>query len=163
MASPTQGHEFEQIPGDSEGQGSLVCCSPWGHKEWDTTERVNNSKQRGAFVRRVVRGTDVLSSYSSGGQSLPGLQSSCWQGCVSSGNSGTFSVFSSFLCCPHSLAPGPLLHLQSQQWRVGPSPCIPLSLRVNLVGRSPSNSPLPGGLHQVGCSVASGHGPWGSW
>ena len=27
------GHEFEQIPGDSEGQGSLVCCSPWGHKE----------------------------------------------------------------------------------------------------------------------------------
>ena len=26
------GHEFEQIPGDGEGQGSLVCCSPWGHK-----------------------------------------------------------------------------------------------------------------------------------
>ena len=26
------GHEFEQIPGDSEGQGSLACCSPWGHK-----------------------------------------------------------------------------------------------------------------------------------
>ena len=26
------GHEFEQSPGDSEGQGSLVCCSPWGHK-----------------------------------------------------------------------------------------------------------------------------------
>ena len=32
------GHEFEQTPGDSEGQGSLACCSPWGHKEWDTTE-----------------------------------------------------------------------------------------------------------------------------
>ena len=29
------GHEFEQIPGDSEGQGSLACCSPWGHKELD--------------------------------------------------------------------------------------------------------------------------------
>ena len=27
------GHEFEQTPGDSEGQGSLACCSPWGHKE----------------------------------------------------------------------------------------------------------------------------------
>ena len=27
------GHELEQIPGDREGQGSLVCCSPWGHKE----------------------------------------------------------------------------------------------------------------------------------
>ena len=30
------GHEFEQSLGDSEGQGSLVCCSPWGHKEADT-------------------------------------------------------------------------------------------------------------------------------
>ena len=27
------GHEFEQTPGDSEGQGSLACCSPWGYKE----------------------------------------------------------------------------------------------------------------------------------
>ena len=32
-------HEFEQTLGDSEGQESLVCCSPWGHKELDTTER----------------------------------------------------------------------------------------------------------------------------
>ena len=32
------GHEFEQSPGDSEGQGSLACCSPQGHKESDTTE-----------------------------------------------------------------------------------------------------------------------------
>ena len=32
------GHEFEQAPGDSEGQGSLVCCSFWGHKELDVTE-----------------------------------------------------------------------------------------------------------------------------
>ena len=31
------GHEFEETPGDSEGQGSLVCCSPWGCKELDTT------------------------------------------------------------------------------------------------------------------------------
>ena len=30
------GHEFEQIPGHSDGQGSLACCSPWGHKELDT-------------------------------------------------------------------------------------------------------------------------------
>ena len=36
------GHEFEQTPGDSEGQGSLVCCSPWGRKESDTTQRLNN-------------------------------------------------------------------------------------------------------------------------
>ena len=31
------GHESEQTPGDSEGQGSLRCCSPWGRKELDTT------------------------------------------------------------------------------------------------------------------------------
>ena len=37
------GHEFEQTPGDSGGQGSLVCCSPWSHKESDTTEGLNNS------------------------------------------------------------------------------------------------------------------------
>jgi len=32
------GHEFEQIPGDGEGQGSLSCFSPWGRKELDATE-----------------------------------------------------------------------------------------------------------------------------
>ena len=35
------GHEFDQTPGDSEGQGSLACCSPWGRKESDTTEPRN--------------------------------------------------------------------------------------------------------------------------
>ena len=39
------GQEFEHAPGDGEGQGSLVCCSPWGHKESDTTERQNNNKK----------------------------------------------------------------------------------------------------------------------
>ena len=37
------GHEFEQILGDTEGQGSQVCCSPWGHKESDMTYRLNNN------------------------------------------------------------------------------------------------------------------------
>ena len=36
------GHEFEQAPGDGDGQGSLACCSPWGLKESNTTERRNN-------------------------------------------------------------------------------------------------------------------------
>ena len=40
MASPIDGHKFEQAPGDGEGQGDLVCCSPWGCKELDTTERL---------------------------------------------------------------------------------------------------------------------------
>ena len=37
------GHEFEQALGDGEGQGSLVCSSPWGHKESDMTEQLNNT------------------------------------------------------------------------------------------------------------------------
>ena len=37
------GHEFEQAPGVGNGQGSLACCSPWCHKEWDTTKRLNCS------------------------------------------------------------------------------------------------------------------------
>ena len=36
------GHEFEQTPGDSKGQGSLACCSPWSPKESDMTEPLNN-------------------------------------------------------------------------------------------------------------------------
>ena len=38
-----KGHEFVQALGDGEGQGSLERCSPKGHKESDTTERLNNS------------------------------------------------------------------------------------------------------------------------
>ena len=37
-------HEFEQAPGDGEGQGSLVCCSPCAYKELDMTERLNNKR-----------------------------------------------------------------------------------------------------------------------
>ena len=48
-------HEFEQTPGDSEGQGSLPCCSPWSNE--DMTERLHNSNDHGLseqnlFVRR---------------------------------------------------------------------------------------------------------------
>ena len=34
------GHESEQAPGVGDGQGGLVCCSPWGRKESDTTEQL---------------------------------------------------------------------------------------------------------------------------
>ena len=37
------GHEFEQAPGDGEGQGSLAGCSPWGGRESDMGERLNNN------------------------------------------------------------------------------------------------------------------------
>ena len=40
---PLNGHEFEQTPGDSEGQGSLAYCNPWGRKELDTTDRLKNN------------------------------------------------------------------------------------------------------------------------
>ena len=44
MASPLNGHEFEQTLGDSEGQGSLGYCCPWGRNELYRTEQLNNSK-----------------------------------------------------------------------------------------------------------------------
>ena len=37
------GHNFEQAPADVEGLGSLVCCSPWGRKESDTTELLDEN------------------------------------------------------------------------------------------------------------------------
>ena len=40
---------FEQAPGDGEGQGSLACCSPWGYKESDITERLNNNEIKVIF------------------------------------------------------------------------------------------------------------------
>ena len=39
----SKGHEFEQTAGDSEGQGSPASCSPWGRKELDTTEQLNDN------------------------------------------------------------------------------------------------------------------------
>ena len=41
------GHEFEQAPGDDDGQGGLTCCSPWGRKESDTTEQLNFTELMG--------------------------------------------------------------------------------------------------------------------
>ena len=38
--------------GDGEGQGSLACCSPWGHKELDTTEQLNNNSFRTFILGR---------------------------------------------------------------------------------------------------------------
>ena len=47
------GHEFEQALGGNEGKGSLACCSPWGHKELDTTERLNNNNNNKHFAPAV--------------------------------------------------------------------------------------------------------------
>ena len=45
------GCEFEQALGIDDGQGSLLCCSPWGHKESDTTEQLNLT---GSFIQQIV-------------------------------------------------------------------------------------------------------------
>ena len=50
------GHNFEKTPGDSEGQGSLVCCSPWGHKESDTIQELNNIFSQFLRVRSLGTG-----------------------------------------------------------------------------------------------------------
>jgi len=48
------GHEFEQAPGDGEGQESLACCSPWDRKESDRTERLNNNNNKGIGARHSI-------------------------------------------------------------------------------------------------------------
>ena len=50
------GHEFKQTLGDGEGQGSLVCCSPWGCKESDMTEQLRTNK-----LRRSIDSFNTLS------------------------------------------------------------------------------------------------------
>ena len=47
--------ELAQTPRDSEGQGSLACCSAWSHKKPDTTERLNNSTNQAEFYRVYLR------------------------------------------------------------------------------------------------------------
>ena len=59
------GHEFEQTPGNGEGQGGLACCSPWGLKELDMTKQLNiySSVVTGFLPdksRRSVRAEDTM-------------------------------------------------------------------------------------------------------
>ena len=44
------GHQLGQTPGDGEGQGGQVCCSPWGREELDRTGRLNNSNFQGTLT-----------------------------------------------------------------------------------------------------------------
>ena len=52
------GHEFEQMLVDGEGHGSLVCCSPWGHKESDSTELLNNNSD--VFLPQTLKYVTVF-------------------------------------------------------------------------------------------------------
>ena len=62
-------NELEQTLGDSEGQGSLVCCSPWGCTEWDATEWLKNNRRwpaswafRSTSLRERVSSPPLLSN-----------------------------------------------------------------------------------------------------
>ena len=48
------GYEFEQTPGDSEGQRKLACCSPWGCKESDTTKWLNNNSYPSSVIHNTL-------------------------------------------------------------------------------------------------------------
>ena len=48
-------HEFEQALGDGKGQGNLVCCSPWGHKELGMTEQLNNNNIFRILLLKIIR------------------------------------------------------------------------------------------------------------
>ena len=71
-------HEFEQILGDNEWQGSLICCSPWNCKELDTTEQLNNNNKDTG----VPGGSGIRNPPANEGDagSIPGLGRSSGEG-----------------------------------------------------------------------------------
>ena len=82
------GHEFEQTPGGGERQGSLLCCSLWGCKEVDMTERPNNSNNNagdledmgsisgseGSLEKEMAPHSSILPGKSHGQRSLAGYR-----------------------------------------------------------------------------------------
>ena len=55
----SMGHEFEQAPGDSERQGSLACCNPWGHKELDMAYWLKDSNRGTGLLDPITWLPDV--------------------------------------------------------------------------------------------------------
>ena len=56
-------HEFEQTPGDSEGQVRLACCSPWGCKELDMTEPLNRTKTQVQLLELPFQCSSAVAHY----------------------------------------------------------------------------------------------------
>ena len=54
------GHEFEQALGVGDRQGDLACCSPWGQKESDMTERLNNNTEIDSLKSVVFQNSDLF-------------------------------------------------------------------------------------------------------
>ena len=59
------GHEFKQAPGDGEGQGSMICCSPWGHKELNTTEQLNWTEETNTQMPLSFNSSLIVSTLTS--------------------------------------------------------------------------------------------------
>ena len=128
------GHEFEKTLGAGDGQGSLMCCTPWGHKESDMTERLN-------WIKSQVDGLDTwyilifivhLPAFWQSMMSNPRWQCTFFHG--SPWTQGTQStllkvrVTSSILlicllACIPPWGPGPLSLLHPELW--GQEACIP--------------------------------------
>ena len=56
-------HDFEQALGDGEGQGSLVCCSPWGRKESDTTWQLNSKTTNIVQAQNHLWGLPLIQTF----------------------------------------------------------------------------------------------------
>ena len=59
------GHELKQAPGDGEGQGSMICCSPWGHKELNTTEQLNWTEETNTQMPLSFNSSLIVSTLTS--------------------------------------------------------------------------------------------------
>ena len=95
------GHKLEQALGDGEGQWGLMCCSPWGHKESDKTERLNNKNlmlERMKLRHRVFKQLPEITWWSRILSQAGGLQMALNQGFV------IFFAPLSPLCCPWNCA-----------------------------------------------------------
>ena len=88
--------EFEQIPGDGEGWGSLVCCSSWGCKELDTTERLNNNNSIWYSYR--IRIKLIIVEYL-----FPSISFSCFSNCNITAYHRDVPDFIGNLTCPNLL------------------------------------------------------------
>ena len=68
------GRELEKASGDSEGQGGLACCGPWGREESDTTGQLHTSRARWAWRRLDhVSASSLSDKWRDGGPRLCGL------------------------------------------------------------------------------------------
>ena len=83
------GHKLEQTPGDNNGQGSLVCCSPWGrrvrHDLVTEQQQVNGLMCKVHLVKSIVfpvvmYGCEVWTIKKAEHQKIDGFELSCWRG-----------------------------------------------------------------------------------